>query len=47
LAPALRGCHSWGSTKEEAQQHIHQAIELWLESAAEKGIPIPAARSAN
>ncbi len=39
--PALKGCHSWGDTREEARAHIVEAIELWLESAREKGIPIP------
>ena len=32
--PLLKGCHSYGATKEEA-------IELWLESARELGIKIP------
>ena len=39
--PALKGCHSWGATRGEARAHIVEAIELWLESAREKGIPIP------
>jgi len=39
--PALKGCHSWGATREEAREHIREAIELWLESAKELGIPIP------
>ena len=39
--PALKGCHSWGATREQACTHIVEAIELWLESAREKGIPIP------
>jgi predicted RNase H-like HicB family nuclease len=29
--PALRGCHSWGSTKDQAREHITEAIELWLD----------------
>ncbi|GEM_PF-1102655 len=29
-APALKGCHSYGTTKEEARQNIAEAIELWL-----------------
>jgi predicted RNase H-like HicB family nuclease len=44
-APSLKGCHSWGSSEEKARQHIHEAIELWIESAAEEGIPVPAAGS--
>jgi predicted RNase H-like HicB family nuclease len=39
--PALKGCHSWGATRAEAREHIKEAIELWLESAKELGIPIP------
>ncbi len=39
--PALKGCHSWGATREEARAHVVEAIELWLESAREKSIPIP------
>ena len=31
--PALRGCHSWGATKDEARTMIREAIELWLEAA--------------
>lgn len=40
-APSLKGCHSYGSTKEEALKNIAEAIALWLESARELGIPIP------
>ena len=39
--PALKGCHSYGDTKEEALKNIKEAIELWLESAQELGIGIP------
>ena len=39
--PSLKGCHSYGRTREEAQKNIAEAIELWLESAKELGIPIP------
>jgi predicted RNase H-like HicB family nuclease len=30
--PALKGCHSWGETKDDARTRIKEAIELWLES---------------
>lgn len=40
-APSLKGCHSYGATKEEALRNIAEAISLWLESAKELGIPIP------
>jgi predicted RNase H-like HicB family nuclease len=39
--PLLKGCHSYGATKEEALERIKEAIELWLESARELGINIP------
>jgi len=39
--PLLKGCHSYGATKEEAIERIKEAIELWLESARELGIKIP------
>lgn len=37
----LKGCHSYGKTKEEARKNIAEAIELWLESADELGLAIP------
>ena len=40
-APSLKGCHSWGSTKQEALGNIAEAIALWLDSARELGIPVP------
>ena len=39
--PLLKGCHSFGETKQEARKNIAEAIELWLESAEELGISIP------
>jgi predicted RNase H-like HicB family nuclease len=39
--PSLKGCHSYGSTKEEALKNIAEAIALWLESTKELGIAIP------
>ena len=41
FCPALKGCHSYGATKDEAIEKIKEAIELWLESAKELGIRIP------
>lgn len=41
FTPALKGCHSYGVTREEALENIAEAITLWLESAKELGIPIP------
>ncbi len=39
--PALKGCHSWGETKEQALDNIAEAIQLWLETAERRNIPIP------
>jgi len=43
FAPDLPGCVSWGNSREEAQDHIREAIELWIESARADGeaIPVP------
>jgi predicted RNase H-like HicB family nuclease len=40
-APSLKGCHSFGKTREEALKNIAEAIALWLESARELLVPIP------
>ena len=45
FAPDLPGCASWGNTREEAREHIREAIELWIESAKADGDPVPAPRS--
>ncbi len=34
--PALRGCHSQGSTEEEALENIKAAIREWLDAEAEE-----------
>ena len=34
--PALPGCYSQGNTPEEAEKHITEAIELYLESLHEE-----------
>ncbi|MGB8645680.1 MAG: type II toxin-antitoxin system HicB family antitoxin [Anaerolineae bacterium] len=39
--PALKGCHSWGETREQALENIAEAIQLWLETAHRRNIPIP------
>lgn len=41
FAPALKGVHSFGATKEEARRNVVEPIELWLEVAAEQGQVIP------
>lgn len=38
--PAIPGCHSQGSTRQEAITNIHDAISLCLEVRAERGMPL-------
>ena len=38
--PAIPGCVSQGSTKEEAVQNVREAIALCLEVRAEHGLPL-------
>ncbi len=40
-APSLPGCASQGDTFEEAQANIHEAMELYLWSLKEDGLPVP------
>jgi len=42
--PDLPGCLSDGNSFEEAESNIHQAIQLWIETARENGWPIPEPR---
>jgi antitoxin HicB len=39
--PALPGCYSWGYTYDAGLTKIKEAAELWLETLAEDGEPIP------
>ena len=39
--PQLPGCMAHGTTQEEALSEAQKAIELWIETAAEFGDPIP------
>jgi predicted RNase H-like HicB family nuclease len=39
--PALRGCHTWGNTYEAAVRNAEEALELYLETLAAHGDPIP------
>ena len=40
--PALKGCHTWGHTYEEALANVKEAIELYVEDLRASGEPIPA-----
>lgn len=41
IVPELNNCHTHGNTPEEALVNSHIAIDLWLETAKAKKIPIP------
>jgi len=42
--PDLRGCSAHGDTPTEAITEAEVAMSLWLETAAERGLPIPQPR---
>ena len=35
--PALKGCHTWGHTYEEALANIREAIDLYVQDLLEAG----------
>jgi len=39
--PALKGCHTWGYSYEEALKNIKEAVDLYIEDLKENGEPIP------
>ena len=39
--PSLPGCISQGKTREEAIHNIKEAIDFYVESLEEDGIPVP------
>lgn len=40
-APELPGCMAHGDTPESALEHIHRAMDLWIDTAREFGDPVP------
>jgi predicted RNase H-like HicB family nuclease len=40
-APALPGCHTYGKTIEDAQKNIGEAIEAYIYTLLEAGMPVP------
>jgi len=42
--PDLRPCSAHGDTRSEAVANINDAIAGWLETAEERGFPVPAPR---
>lgn len=41
FCPALKGCHTWGRSYEEALANIREAIELYIDDLREAGEPVP------
>jgi DNA-binding transcriptional MerR regulator len=39
--PVLKGCHTWGRTREEAIRYIGEAVELYVEDLIKAGDPVP------
>lgn len=44
-SPDLSGCVATGTTREEAEQNMHEAIELHLQGLKEDGLSIPQSTS--
>lgn len=40
-APALPGCVSQGPTRRQALRNVKEAIEAYIESLIEDGLPVP------
>ena len=40
-SPHLPGCIATGKTREEAEQNMHEAIEMHIQGLLEDGLPIP------
>lgn len=39
--PTLKGCHTWGHTRDEALTNIREAIDLYVQDLIEAGERIP------
>ena len=39
--PALKGCHTWGESVEEAKEHIRDAMDVYLRSLISDGQKVP------
>jgi len=39
--PSLPGCQTWGSSYEEAVKNAEEALQLYVETAAKHGDPLP------
>jgi predicted RNase H-like HicB family nuclease len=41
FCPVLPGCHTQGETIDEGVRNIREAIELYIDSLVEDGLPVP------
>ncbi len=41
FCPALKGCHTWGHTHDEALANLREAIDLYVQDLIEAGEEIP------
>lgn len=39
--PELPGCIAHGNTQEVALKNVHEAVQLWIDTAKEFGDPVP------
>ena len=44
-SPDLPGCVATGSTREEAEKNIHEAIEMHVQGLLEDNLPVPKSES--
>jgi predicted RNase H-like HicB family nuclease len=44
-SPDLPGCAATGTTREEAEQNMYQAIEMHISGLREDGLPVPESTS--
>lgn len=44
ICPALPGCVSQGRTKRDVLKNIREAIEVYVESLLQDGLPVPVER---
>lgn len=45
MVPALEGCYSQGETVAEAERNVKEAIQLYVESLQDRGLPLPGDRA--
>ena len=44
ICPALPGCVSQGSTRDDALANMREAMEVYIEALLEDGLPVPTER---